>query len=1142
MAYIRPRGSDVCGFGTEILTTTERPAVSLQSVRGATCEKIHIDGWLVLVGGEQVGAAAGRGLGDLVRTYRRRAGFTQRELADLSGLSVASLRDLEQGRVRCPRPATVRGLGAALRLAPGELQELIERTQQRQASGADVLVEVLGPLRVFVAGKEVDPGSRTQRMLLAMLALSPNVAVGREELATMCLDDSLASRAPDVIQSRVSRLRKRLHAANEPGSDTMLAASRFGYTLKVFEGQHDLLLFRGRVARARNARDRGDLVVACDALRDAVGLVRGDPTTDLPVSSTHPAVAALAREIEAVVVEYAEVAEDLGRHDEVIEPLRRLISANPLHEKAHARLIVALAGAGRQAAALTLFEEIRTRLVAELGADPASELVEAHVRVLRQEVTVHESATVSAHRQLPADIAEFTGRTAELAALREGLRTLSGGTAVPILIVEGMGGVGKTRLAVHLAHQLLAGADYADQQFADQQFYVDLQGHADQEPADPSAVLESFLRLLGVASDQIPRDLESRSALYRDRLHDRSALVLLDNAASEQQVYPLIPASPTNLVIVTSRRALALDGAFTLALDVFTEAEARELLTTVIGRERVADDATAERRVVELCGRLPLAVALAARRLQARPAWTLADLVARIIAAGDRIGELAAGSRQLRTVFDLSYGGLDPAARRQFRILGWHPGETFTVESAAALAGTSPAHARERVDGLVDEHVVTMVNAGRYQLHDLLREYAATVADRDEPTDSKTAGLTRLLDYYLHTAAAAADMLQPHRWQVDLVGTSPAWSGEFAGRDDADRWFENERGCLVSAVKVAADNGMAGHAWQLAYSLRTFLSLHGYTQDLLRVLEAALAPVVATQNLVGEAALRTYLAGPYMYLSRFEEAHDQLRRALQLHRREGDRTMELTAVGWMGVVNSRLGRFHEALRYIRRAAEMSAGSDPYREGLSLHNLGSLLTMLGNLDEALENYRRALVIARQLRDEHMEGTTLADIGDICRRLGRHEEALGYLRESLAVTGESTLKPWLALVRFVEGATYRELGRFGEAFDCLNEALQSVRDVSSPVTESDVLVELAATYRATDDFTAAHDVLRRARVLAIEALERYQEARAVEGLAQIHFAMGELEAARAYWHEAYDLFAELGTGEVGAIRQRLGLVGA
>ncbi|ASR33826.1 transcriptional regulator [Prauserella marina] len=1075
--------------------------------------------------------AGSRGrLGELIRGFRRRAGLTQREVADLARLSVAALRDVEQGRVVRPRASTLRSLGDVLGLSRVELEQLMHESGG-EAQDSGLRVEVLGPLRVFVDGTVIDPGSETQRVLLALLSLSPNTPVARDVLVESVWREQPGFGTVDSLQSRVSRLRRRLQGTGADG-DGVLTAARGGYQLTVAESQHDLLVYRGLLGRARRAKENGELTEACGLYAEALGLWRGEPLEGLGAVQPHPVVVGLGHEYRAVVVEYAAVACDVGRYPDVLPLLQRVGEAEPLHEAVHAALMIALAGSGQQAAALNVFDTLRRRLSSELGADPGPELSGAYQRVLRQEVSQPERASVSAHRQLPPDIADFSGREAELNELHEMLPSADGGTAVTIGLIEGMGGVGKTKLAVRFAHQLLAEGRYADQQL-----YVDLRGHADQPPADPSAVLASFLRLLGVASDQIPPSLDERASLYRDRLYGKNVLVLLDNADGEDQVLPLLPASPTNFVLITSRRALALDGARSLPLDVFTQCEARELLVRVVNPARVAAEPAAVDQVVELCGGLPLAVALAGRRLQSRPAWGFAELAARLEETGDRLGELAAGSRKLHAVFDLSYAALSADERRMFRLCGLYPGDDFSVPAAAALAELPPLSVRRLLDRLVDEHLIGMVTGQAYRLHDLLVAYARDVAEKEETEQSRRAALGRLLDFYLHTAAEAARRLQPNRIEMELAGTAPAHAPALPTRQDAKQWLDAERANLIAAVTVAAEQGWPVHAWQLTRSLREYLHLYGFShdQDWVRTHEAALAAAVAAKDARGEALTRMDLAAAYMNHGRNEDARQHLSSALEFHRSVEDHDLETSTLGSLGRLCHRLGEFGEALRYLRQAAALCAGRDSYSEGVVCSQVGLVLTALGEATDALANYQRGLVLARLSGNTAGEAAVLADIGDCYRRLGRHAEALDHVQQALKVATDNGLLPKVAYAKYRLGNVYRELGRVDEAMATMTEALRIARSAGGSVSESEVLVDLGVTYRDIGDLTTAYSLFDQGLRLAIKHGERYQEARGLNELAELHRCAARAELAQDHWRRARDLFDELGTPEAREIRE-------
>lgn len=1075
---------------------------------------------------------AGSGhLGGLVGEFRRRAGLTQQELADVAGLSVAGVRDLEQGRVVRPRAGTMRRLVSVLGLSRVEAEEFLRIGATGRAAGAGVRVGVLGPLRILVGGAEVDPGSETQRLLLGMLALSPNVPVGRDALIEIAWGAHPPPTAVELLQSRMSRLRRRLQHPKGTGTAVQLVATAGGgYQLTVHDEHLDLLAFRRQVSRARQALAAGEAAGACEYFARAVALWRGQPLSGIGVLETHPVVVALVREWQVVVVEYATVAAELGRHEDVLPALRQVVESDPLNELAHARLMVALAGSGQQAAALTTFEDMRRRLAEDLGTDPGPELTEAFQRVLHQDVARSEAAPVSAHQQLPPDVADFSGRAEELRQLNEYLASVTDEhTAVPILSIEGMPGAGKTRIAVRLAHRLLAEGQYGDVQL-----YVDLCGHSDQPPADPSAVLASFLRLLGVPGGQVPHDLPSRAALYRDRLHGKRALVLLDNAAGDAQIRPLLPASPTNLVLITSRRTLAVDGGHTLPLDVFTPEDGTELLSRVIGAERVAGDPDGAQRIVDLCGRLPLAIALAARRLQARPSWRLADLVHRLEGARDRLDELAAGSRQLRAVFDLSYRALDADARWLFRLTGLHPGPDFTAESVAALAGREPAESGRILDRLVDERLVTMVTGDRYRLHDLLADYARHVSETDEPEPDRRAALTRLLDYYLHVTSRATELLRPGCWRVDLTGTPPAHFPPLDTREDAEAWLHAERANLLAALGRAAGDGWPAYAWRLAHAVHEYLALYGFIDSWVQTHEAALRTAVAAGDRRGEAVMLTFLAAGYVHQQRYEDARAHFHWALDLSRDIGDRSLESSALSGLGFICYRLGQFSEALEHAERelALEFEKEEESYRRGVMLNNVGVVRTVFGRFDEAMANLRRAMSYTA---DHVNECSVLSNIGVIHRERGEYAEAAEYFQRALALAADYNARPSAVLPLARLAATYRMQGRVDEALPLVTEALDIVGTMGGP--ECEVLTELGAVHRAAGRLAEAEQVLRRVAALAVGRQERYRHARALDELAIVHWLQGRTERARAEWHQAHTLFTEMKVPDADRVAARL-----
>ncbi|GAA3013180.1 AfsR/SARP family transcriptional regulator [Actinokineospora diospyrosa] len=575
---------------------------------------------------------------------------------------------------------------------------------------------VLGPVEAWRAGGRLAIGGSVQRSSLAVLLVNVNRVVPLEYF----VDQLTASERRDA-RGAVRRRMSRLRAVLDVGA-TVLAARQGGYVLSVDPESVDLRRFERLVAQARAARAGGDRARAVRLLGDALGLWRGPALTGV-VDGVREAAASHLEEARLQAVEdRAELRIVLGEQESVVTELSGLVVDHPVRERLVGLLMLALSKAGRRAEALAVFTRTRRRLVQELGIEPGETLRQAQREVLSGGPPTPVVATGPA--QLPAAPATFTGRDEELAAL---LRSTAAVTAI-----DGMAGVGKTALAVHAAHRLAA-------RFPDGQLFVDLHGFTgDRAPVDPGEALEWVLRAIGLP--RIPAAFQERAALWRATVAERRLLLVLDNAAGEAQVRPLLPGGSNCLVLVTSRRRLAgLDDAVALSLPVLPPADAVTLF------DRMSDRAAAPAlvaEVVELCARLPLAIRVAAARLRHRTTWTVAHLAERLRDERNRLTELAAGDRSVTAAFDVSYAHLDHRQQRMFRLLGLHPGPDLDATAAAALTQVDdPAGGLEE---LLDANLLQQHEPGRYRMHDLVRAHAARLATRtDTPTDRRAA-LSRL--------------------------------------------------------------------------------------------------------------------------------------------------------------------------------------------------------------------------------------------------------------------------------------------------------------------------------------------------------------------------------------------------------------
>ncbi|MEV6238453.1 BTAD domain-containing putative transcriptional regulator [Lentzea sp. NPDC051838] len=831
---------------------------------------------------------------------------------------------------------------------------------------------LLGPLSVRRTGTPLELGGPRQRAVLSMLLLHANEAVSVAQL-TEAVWDSPPVAPESNLRTYVAGLRKVL-------GERLITRPGHGYQLAVEPGELDLDAFDSLLRQGEEALEEADVEAAAGFFGSALARWHGVPTAELSAGPLLRAEFTRLQERRLTAVErYAKAALELGRFDDVIDRLRRETAQHPLREELWAQLMLALDRSGRRTEALEAYAAVRKHVVEQVGVEPGARLRQLQQVILKSRVPSH--AALNAHRQLPMDIAEFTGREAELRRLCEP----GPQTTVVISAIEGMAGVGKTKLAVRAAHQLVS-------RYPDVQLWADLHGFdADELPADPAAVLESFLRLLGVPGGQIPESLEARAALYRDRLAGKRALVLLDNAAGEDQVRPLLPGSASCLVLITSRRTLLrLDGVSSLFLDVFTPGEAVALLSRIAGADRIDADREAAVRVADLCGHLPIAVALAAKRLARRPQWTVLDLVA----------QLERGGAGARGVFDLSYQALPDNQRRLFRLLGLHPGEDFTAESAAALAGLTAYETEDLLETLLDEHLLQQHTPGRYGLHDLLRAYAVEQVMAAEPPPARDLARRRVLDWYVHTSWHAELQLNPVR-KLEVGPADPAVHPRtFADRDAALLWCDTERANLVAAVRDAAEHGLAEQCWNLAQCLWDFFNLRKHWTDWIDTHSVALAAARSVGDRSAEGRMLITLGIGLREIRRHDEAIECYQQALAIFRAIGDRSRQEPTLNNLGIAYMVQGRVDDALSCYEQSAEIARElGNLHSEAVTLNNIGLLHADAGRFEPALERYLRALEIRQEIKDPYSEAILLNNIGEVYRGLLDFPEAVSYVDRAL-----------------------------------------------------------------------------------------------------------------------------------------------
>jgi tetratricopeptide (TPR) repeat protein len=775
-------------------------------------------------------------------------------------------------------------------------------------------------------------------------------------------------------------------------------------------------------------------------------------------------------------------------------------------------------------------------------------------------------------RQLPPGASGFTGRAAEQAALAE--LPPEPGTAAPapvVVAITGTAGVGKTALAVHAAHRT------ADR-FPDGELFIDLHGFTEGiAPVEPGAALDRLLRALGVPAERTPAGLDDRAALWRSVLAGRRMLILLDNAATEQQVSPLLPGAAGCLVLVTSRRRLAgLDATHLVRLDVLPADDALALFAHAAGQDWTGGDPPEPAaELVELCGRLPLAIRIAAARLRSHPAWSVADLAGRLRDQDRRLAELAdhPGPRSVAAALAVSYRQLPADQQRLYRRLSLHPGTEFDRYATAALLGTTGSRAERLLNRLLDAHLLLEPVPDRYTFHDLVRAHATRLAADPEARRGRAwcarrqrrRALTRLLDYYRHSASVAMDAAYPYeRGRRPAVRPARTPVPDLPGRDRATRWLDTELPNLLAAARYAAGHGWPEHTCQLSALLHRHLrtrgryhdaealhhqalatgrragavdallglghvhQLQGRCQPALDALHAAHRLAHATGNHPGQHLALTGLGWVHAGQGRYGPAADRFQQALDLARTTGDRAGQLDALVGLGRVHQMQGRCQPALDALHAAHRLARTTGNHPGQLNaLVGLGRVHRLRGDHEQAFVAFTQALEIARTTGDRNGELNALRGLGHlhlVARRDRQAGEALAAALEIARTTGSGTgeLSTLVGL-----GHVHRRRDQPEQAACSYRAALRLAEESGDRNWEFEAVQGLGRLHDRTGhpDLALAHH--RRALALATQLGQPADQVRAHDGLAHAHRALGQHEPAREHWRSALEILGGLGT---------------
>jgi DNA-binding SARP family transcriptional activator/tetratricopeptide (TPR) repeat protein len=893
-----------------------------------------------------------------------------------------------------------------------------------------VRIALLGEVTAQVGQRLVDLRTPRQRCVLAALAVDAGRLVPADRLVARVWGTDTPRRGRATLQTHISRLRGAFDGA------VAIVHRSDGYTLEVDEPNQaiDLLQFRVLCDQARGA---GDDTHRAALLTEALAVWHGQPLSGLSGEWVEAERDRWLQERRAAEHDLVDAQLAVGLGDELVAPLSARAVRHPLDERVAGQYMLALHRAGRSADALSHYRRLRERLAGELGTDPSTALQHLHQQILVADPGLLRAPAgvatqpVAVPRQLPAAPAWFVGRRDELARLDA---TLATGMAL-ISAIGGAGGIGKTWLALTWAHHNL-------RRFPDGQLFVDLRGFSPTgQPAHPADVLRGFLDALGVDRDRQPADPDRRAELYRSLMADKRMLVVLDNAATTDQVTPLLPGGHHCTVLVTSRNQLrglvARHGARPTRLDVLTDTEAHTLLAATLGATRTGADTRSVAELIELCGRFPLALGLITARAAADPHLPLGEVVADLRTMGLDALDSADPTASLPTVLSWSLRHLSDQQRTAFALLGIAPGPDTGLPAAAQLTGLPNRETHTVLQALVEASLVERTPGGRYAMHDLVRAYATTVAE-DLPTEP---ALRRVLDFYTHTANTADQLLRhPHRdpppFELPTHSALPL--------DDAAAalsWLDNEYSCLLAAQHTAATLAWHPTVWHLAWALSTFQYLRGHRHDRLVAAQAAFDAAAHLPDSTTRMIAHRHLGRAQLRLGHHDDALDHLHQALKLAEHHHNPVQQAHTHHTLAVALAQRGDDRKALDHAQRALDLYRGHDhPVRQAVALNAVGLLAARLRDYDTARDHCQAALAVNRRYHDLDGEAAALDSLGYIEHHSGHHTHAIDHYRHAIELFRGLGNAYEVANTLDNLGHPHAALGQHEQAHAAWREALQ------------------------------------------------------------------------------------------------------
>jgi DNA-binding SARP family transcriptional activator/tetratricopeptide (TPR) repeat protein len=1032
-----------------------------------------------------------------------------------------------------------------------------------------VLVRLLGPVDVVVDSVVRPVSGLRRKAVLAVLGLAAGEVVDTDHLLDVVWDGQPSTVGVNALQTHVSYLRRVL------GSPAAIVARGSGYLLDLDGDATDVQVAVGLIEEGRR-ESRPQRRAA--RLRAALDLWRGQPLSDVTGLRWLDAQAEWLHAVQLDArLALTEARLELGEHAVLAAELTDLSRQHPYREDLCRQVMLALYRTGRQAEALAAYQDLRHRLVDELGIEPGTALRDLEVAILRQDPAIDLPASsasdgfsgrtdgptgqIAVRRvdtsafPLPPDTGVFTGRTRESEEIVVAAQAAVGpGQAMSVHAIHGMPGVGKTALAVHVAHRLV-------QRLAVRTMFVNLHGYtAGRAPADPADVLAALLTSDGIDPRHVPGGTEARSALWRQRTAHRPVLLVLDNAASSGQVMPLLPDAPGSVVLVTSRRFLGdlpVD-AITVPLDVLAPADAGQLFLRLASPAVVDPDGVAE--LVALCGHLPLAVALLARLQVRHRSWAVGDL---LVEARARLVTVTVEDRTVEAAFDLSYQNLAVDRQRLFRCLGLHPGVEIDGHAAAALAGVPKHEAIGHLDALHADNLLVEVGYRRYSMHDLIRSYARRLAATD-PAGARGQALDRLVGYYRYVAAAADARLARHARPI--VGADPVPATGVPDVADATRalaWMRAERDNLLACIAastdprdvvaltatvaellrrdgpwtdaVAAHQAAAAAAEQVgdrlgrATALTELATSHrmvGNHQVARQVGEQALEIFRDLGNRLGEANALNCLGNIWRIDGDYEIARQALEDALLIYRELGDSTGRATALTYLGTVRYALDEYPAAAQALRDAVSLCRDvGDRLGVAVALTFLGEVLRVDGDYPGAVDTLHEALTGHRDLGDRLGEANTLTFLGNVHTQTGNYQEAAQYLKEALDLFRDLGDRRGQANALDTLGQARLGTGNHPGAMQAAQESLDLYRELGSRPGQGNALLHLGRIKLSSGDHLAARQVMQQALDVYRELGDRSSESETLSDLGALLRLTGDLDEARNHHLQAVKLAQQI-----------------